>query len=82
MCSLPKLGIEPVSPALAGRVFTTEPPGSPGHMAFDAFCALSYLMPMLNLELNHHLCFGHEESEAQITQVWSFRGEPRVTECV
>jgi len=24
---LPDLGIEPVSPALAGRFFTTEPPG-------------------------------------------------------
>ena len=26
---LPGPGIEPVSPALAGRVFTTEPPGKP-----------------------------------------------------
>ena len=26
---LPNLGIEPVSPALAGRFFTTEPPGKP-----------------------------------------------------
>ena len=26
---LPGLGIEPVSPALAGRFFTTEPPGKP-----------------------------------------------------
>ena len=25
----PTLGIEPMSPALAGRVFTTEPPGKP-----------------------------------------------------
>jgi len=29
MCDLPKSGIEPVSPALAGGVFTTEPPGMP-----------------------------------------------------
>ena len=29
MCSLPKSGVEPVSPALAGRFFTTEPPGKP-----------------------------------------------------
>ena len=27
MWDLPMSGIEPVSPALAGRVFTTEPPG-------------------------------------------------------
>jgi len=26
---LPKPGIEPVSPALSGRFFTTEPPGKP-----------------------------------------------------
>ena len=26
---LPNLGVEPVSPALAGEFFTTEPPGKP-----------------------------------------------------
>ena len=29
MWHLPRSGIEPVSPALAGRFFTTEPPGKP-----------------------------------------------------
>ena len=29
MWELPGLGIEPVSPALAGGFFTTEPPGKP-----------------------------------------------------
>ena len=29
---LPNLGIKPVSPALAGRFFTTEPPGKPIYM--------------------------------------------------
>ena len=33
---LPDPGIEPVSPALAGRVFATEPPGKP---SFDLFKA-------------------------------------------
>ena len=28
---LPNPGIEPMSPALAGRFFTTEPPGKPPH---------------------------------------------------
>ena len=28
--NLPDLGIEPASPALTGRLFTTEPPGKPG----------------------------------------------------
>ena len=29
MCNLPGSGIEPMSPALAGEFFTTEPPGKP-----------------------------------------------------
>ena len=29
MWDLPRSGIEPVSPAWAGRFFTTEPPGNP-----------------------------------------------------
>ena len=29
MWDLPRLGIEPMSPALAGGLFTTEPPGKP-----------------------------------------------------
>ena len=29
MWDLPRSGIEPVFPALAGRFFTTEPPGNP-----------------------------------------------------
>ena len=31
MWDLPRSGIEPVSPALAGGFFTTEPPGKPSH---------------------------------------------------
>ena len=30
MWDLPRLGLEPVSPALAGRLSTTAPPGKPG----------------------------------------------------
>ena len=30
MWDLPRLGLEPVSPALAGRFSTTAPPGKPG----------------------------------------------------
>ena len=37
---LPNLGMEPVSPALAGRFFTTEPPGK--HM--DGYTSL-YICP-------------------------------------
>ena len=31
---LPDPGIEPMSPTLAGKFFTTEPPGKPGTMCF------------------------------------------------
>ena len=34
MWDLPKPGMEPVSPALAGQFFTTEPPGKPPHAVF------------------------------------------------
>ena len=32
--NLPDPGIEPVSPALAGGFFTTEPPGKPIYMSY------------------------------------------------
>ena len=31
---LPDPGVKPVSPALAGRFFTTEPPGKPQHQMY------------------------------------------------
>ena len=34
MWDLPRPGLEPVSPALAGRLSTTAPPGKPPHKAF------------------------------------------------
>ena len=34
MCDLPGPETEPVSPALAGRFFTTEPPGKPSELFF------------------------------------------------
>ena len=34
MCDLPRPGLEPVSPALAGRFPTTAPPGKPRAMSF------------------------------------------------
>ena len=33
---LPNLGIKPVSPALADRFFTTEPPGKPGWREYNS----------------------------------------------
>ena len=35
MWDLPRPGLEPVSPALAGRFSTTVPPGKPPHCSFD-----------------------------------------------
>jgi len=39
MWDLPKPGIEPMSPALAGKFFTTEPPEKPEHIL--NYCILS-----------------------------------------
>ena len=46
MWDLPKSGIEPVSPALAGRFFTTEPPGKPLIWRFCG-CSVHKLCPNL-----------------------------------
>ena len=35
MWYLPRPGLEPVSPAFAGRFLTTEPPGKPGGINLD-----------------------------------------------
>ena len=35
MRDLPRPGLEPVSPALAGRLSTTAPPGKPPHYGFN-----------------------------------------------
>ena len=35
MWDLPRPGLEPVSPALAGRFLTTAPPGKPSCISFD-----------------------------------------------
>ena len=37
MWDLPRPGLEPASPALAGRLSTTAPPGKPGHCLFFFF---------------------------------------------
>ena len=55
MWDLPGPGIEPVSPALAGRFFTTEPPGKPllfiKRGNFYSWC-LSYLfLKGLNIDV-------------------------------
>ena len=44
MWDLPDSGIEPVSPALAGRFFTTEPPAKPCVWAFNCLKMISKIM--------------------------------------
>ena len=38
---LPRPGLEPVSPALAGRFSTTAPPGKPGSISYILLCPLN-----------------------------------------
>ena len=38
MWDLPRPGLEPVSPALAGRFPTTAPPGKPPHLLYPFIC--------------------------------------------
>ena len=44
---LPRLGLEPVSPALAGRFSTTAPPGKPWMSVFYHMCLLQIFSPSL-----------------------------------
>ena len=48
MWDLPRSGIEPVSPVLAGRVFTTEPTGKPLMMSFHAWKLLIFMNSSLS----------------------------------
>ena len=46
MWDLPRPGLKPVSPALAGRLSTTAPPGKPG-LSFYCWMTLGKLLPIL-----------------------------------
>ena len=43
MWDLPRSGIEPVSPTLAGKLFTTEPPGKPLRGLLVGLCICTYM---------------------------------------
>ena len=49
MWDLPRPGLEPVSPALAGRFSTTAPPGKPSTLVFFFFSALCFLTSVTKL---------------------------------
>ena len=55
----PNSGIKPMSPILAGRFFTTEPPGKPIRNTFAAqiwfFCAYNFTIfsPLAKIQLKH-----------------------------
>ena len=52
MWDLPGPGIEPVSPASAGRFFTTEPSGMPQHIRFWNYYVYPPTLRCLTLDLN------------------------------
>ena len=49
MWDLPRPGLEPVSPALAGRFSTTAPPGKPQIDALDCLHDLYFILPLPHL---------------------------------
>ena len=54
MWDLPRPGLEPVSPALAGRFSTTAPPGKPQIMWFLSFPLLIWCITLIDLRILHH----------------------------
>ena len=53
MWDLPRPGLEPVSPALAGSFSTTEPPGKPCDFSIKAFINLLWQFCFLGLNFDH-----------------------------
>ena len=54
MWDLPRPGLEPVSPALAGRFSTTAPPGKPDNCGFIAAVFVLFPFALFVLYLNPH----------------------------
>ena len=54
MWDLPRPGLEPVSPALAGRFLTTAPPGKPGRRILN-HCATREAPKWFYIAFNWHL---------------------------
>ena len=50
----PRPGIEPVSPALTGGFFTTEPPGKPRIILFE-FIIIKEVKGLLNMPIGHYV---------------------------
>ena len=50
MWDLPGPGLEPMSPALAGRFLTTEPPGKPLHQTFKEEITSILIKPFQKIE--------------------------------
>ena len=89
---LPDPGIEPTSPALAGRFFTTEPPGKP-HF-HNEYCAIRvhfletnfvrYGLKLLNMQSTsgvHWLDFCHLHDSFTYV-LWQFMSRRDVSICV
>ena len=63
---LPYPGIEPISPALAGGCFTTEPPGKPfGNLLYSFTCCLEQHGWTLST-----LCWVRQVRQGKIRTVW------------
>ena len=70
MWDLPRPGLEPVSPALAGRFSTTAPPGKPGTFAFKQNLLLALegqrCPPAAPYERGAPMCAGNSRVSFQI----------------
>ena len=66
----PRPGLEPVSPALAGRFPTTAPPGKPSHLLYPFLCWRTLgLFPCL--DYCEYWCCGEHGSAGISSRFWS-----------
>ena len=56
MWGLPRPGLEPVSPALAGRFSTTAPPGKPTEIYFDSITICNYIIKTTFEAIYFYIC--------------------------
>ena len=70
MWDLPRPGLEPVSPALAGGLSTTVPPGKPPYLCFKIAIAPSGLLLCLSFSFSFFLSFFWNQISAFLTELF------------
>ena len=77
MCDLPRPGLEPVSPALAGRLSTTAPPGKPLaglliNITMKTMCSASRIILCYNWRKQNNLAMIQQVTWGTLQRRWCY----------